>query len=382
MSIQLTTAQFIQRAHEVHGDKYDYCKSVYAGNGVKTTIICKEHGEFLQTPGNHIWRKSKCPSCTGNRRLMTNDFIQRSQQVHGLAYNYTKTSYKSLHSQVIIICKEHGEFFQTPNSHLHRKSGCPSCAGNRRLTTAEFIVAAQHTHGKRYDYTNTTYVSSSQPIIIGCKIHGDFRQTPDNHIYNKSGCTVCNKPPMTTEKIIERANIVHNGEYDYSAVAYVAMTESIVIICKKHGRFKQMIANHIDNKTRCPRCAQQPHSLVAISWLDYISNSQGLIIQHAKNVGEYIIPNTRISVDGYCSSNNTAYEFYGDYWHGNPEMYVSNHHIQVCNKTAGELYQKTVDRAEKIRTLGYNLVEIWESDWNKLKKQLTLEKQNGISKSV
>lgn len=42
-----TTELFIQKAIQVHGNKYDYSKIEYINAKTKIIIICKEHGEFL-----------------------------------------------------------------------------------------------------------------------------------------------------------------------------------------------------------------------------------------------------------------------------------------------------------------------------------------------
>ncbi|MGI0076333.1 MAG: DUF7487 domain-containing protein [Nitrosopumilaceae archaeon] len=102
----------------------------------------------------------------------------------------------------------------------------------------------------------------------------------------------------------------------------------------------------------------------SILWLESIIKEQNILIRHAQNGGEYKIPNTRYSADGYCKETNTIYEFHGDIWHGNPEIYESH---EICNPfsdlTAGELYQKTLERENKIRELGYNLIVMWENDF-------------------
>ncbi len=59
---KLTTEEFIKRAREVHGDRYDYSKVEYVGNKVKVCILCREHGEFWQIPSNHL-RGNGCPRC-------------------------------------------------------------------------------------------------------------------------------------------------------------------------------------------------------------------------------------------------------------------------------------------------------------------------------
>ncbi|MGI0076206.1 MAG: DUF7487 domain-containing protein, partial [Nitrosopumilaceae archaeon] len=102
-----------------------------------------------------------------------------------------------------------------------------------------------------------------------------------------------------------------------------------------------------------------------ILWLESVMESQNIFIQHTQNIGEYRIPNTRLHVDGYCEETNTIYEFYGDMWHGNPNVFESH----VCcnyfsNLTAGELYQNTMEREDLIKEMGYNFIVIWEKEWD------------------
>lgn len=103
-------------------------------------------------------------------------------------------------------------------------------------------------------------------------------------------------------------------------------------------------------------------SYKAIQWLEAIMKEQNIFIQHARNIGEYKIPNTKITVDGFCPKTNTVYEFYGDLYHGNPQKYQSNNKT-FFYKTAGELYQRTIERENMIKEMGYNLIVIWEKDW-------------------
>ncbi|MGI0077291.1 MAG: DUF7487 domain-containing protein [Nitrosopumilaceae archaeon] len=105
-------------------------------------------------------------------------------------------------------------------------------------------------------------------------------------------------------------------------------------------------------------------SFKCIQWLESIMREQNIFIQHAQNGGEYRIPKTKLHVDGYCKETNTIYEFHGNLFHGNPKIFKSyeNCHPFNPNITAGELYQKTVEREDLIKSLGYNLVAIWESE--------------------
>ena len=60
--IRLTTEEFIRRAREVHGDKYDYSKVEYTDSRTKICIICREHGEFWQRASAHLDGQG-CPLC-------------------------------------------------------------------------------------------------------------------------------------------------------------------------------------------------------------------------------------------------------------------------------------------------------------------------------
>ncbi len=104
------------------------------------------------------------------------------------------------------------------------------------------------------------------------------------------------------------------------------------------------------------------YSCAAINWLESIMEQEGSFIQHAGNIGEYQIPNTRYRADGYCKETNTVYEFHGDYWHGNPIVYAPDVINESTRCTMGELYQKTISKEQRLLEMGYNLIIKWETD--------------------
>lgn len=62
---EIKTQWYIQKFIDVHGDTYDYSKTVYPHNNKqKTEIICRVHGSFYQRPNDHI-QGSGCPLCAG-----------------------------------------------------------------------------------------------------------------------------------------------------------------------------------------------------------------------------------------------------------------------------------------------------------------------------
>ena len=191
-----TLEEFIAKAREIHGDKYDYSKVEYKGNKVKVCITCPEHGDFWQVPNSHLSKRG-CPACgrlsTSNGLRMTgSSFIFKARKVHGDKYDYSKVEYISSQTKVKIICPEHGAFEQTPAMHLS-ENGCPKCGiikAHPFKSTNEFIEDAKRIHGDKYDYSKTEYSSVFESIVITCLKHGDFNQTPNSHLHGH-GCPRC-----------------------------------------------------------------------------------------------------------------------------------------------------------------------------------------------
>lgn len=251
------TENFIKKAREVHGDKYDYTKVEYINNHTKVCIICSEHGKFWQTPGNHISNKRDCPICgklikSNKLRKTTEDFIKRAKLVHNDKYDYSKVVYTRRKDKVTIICPTHGEFQQTPGNHL-KGAGCPFCYGNASLCNDDFIEKAREIHGDKYDYSLINYVNSTTEIEIICPEHGIFKQVPHVHL-KPCGCPKCAKCyRYTSNEWIQKAKQIHGNKYDYSNVDYVNSQTKVCIVCPIHGEFNQTPSHHL-NGCGCPIC--------------------------------------------------------------------------------------------------------------------------------
>ena len=266
---RVTTSEFIQRAKNIYGDKYDYSKTVYKTANEKLTVTCPIHGDFKQLPGNFLDNHG-CPKCgresgADKRRLTTEDFIQKAKEVHGDKYDYSKVTYgKTCMDPITITCPVHGDFLQKPINHLVGH-GCPECSKeiqsqSNKLTTEEFIKKAKEIHGDKYKYDKSEYVSTHSKIIITCPIHGDFLQQPNIHLTNH-GCPECAKEvtrkklSYTKEEFIQRAIEVHGDKYNYDKVDYHGVMTEVIITCPAHGDFLQKPGNHLMG-SGCPNCKE------------------------------------------------------------------------------------------------------------------------------
>lgn len=186
--------EFIYKAKLIHGDKYDYSNINYITNKIPVKIICPEHGEFMQAPGDHL-KGYGCSKCSGKYKPTTEEWINKVKPIYNYKYDYSKTNYIDNKTSVIVICPEHGEFLTNPSNHLKGKSGCPKCNDIRKhnqfsKSTEEFIKESKLIHGNLYDYSKVSYYNKSIPVTIICKKHGEFKQIPSVHLIG-CGCPKC-----------------------------------------------------------------------------------------------------------------------------------------------------------------------------------------------
>jgi len=195
---KLTINEFIERARKIHDDKYDYSNVNYTNAHTKIEIICPRHGKFFQVPRSHL-DGIGCIFCwnekNGNfRRDTLDEFILKSQKIHGDKYEYSNFIYINYHTKSYITCKKHGGFNQTPDAHLSGR-GCPKCGNENNKAhqpsnIKKFIKKIKLIHSNRYDYTHSKYINSRTKIKIICKKHGVFFQLPSIHLLGQ-GCPKC-----------------------------------------------------------------------------------------------------------------------------------------------------------------------------------------------
>lgn len=368
--VKLNQEIAIERMRCVHQNIYDYSKFVYINIRTKGEIICKEHGSFFQTYGNHVFKKSKCPKCAYKRnnvkrrnnvkKLSLNDALIRMRNIHGEKFNYDMFDFSDTKTPGKIQCPNHGYFWMSVIDHIKSKTGCPTCSKeiqrkNLQLSFNEIIVRAKHVHGDVYEYPKQIYKNTSTPIEIICKEHGVFKQSFNSHVHQMSGCPTCfGLHKKTNLEFIKEARSIHGDVYDYSCVEYSNSYTSVKILCVKHGTFWQKPNKHINSQKGCPRCADSTSKL-EIKWLNRICVPQNINNRHIQ------LENTNLIVNGKI--DNQIFEYYGSYWHGDPRKYNQDNLNFKNGRRMGTLYLETLERQDKIKKLGYELKFVWEIDF-------------------
>ena len=286
--------KFIEKAIEIHGNKYDYSKVKYVYSDTPVIIICKTHKkEFLQTPYNHLKGKG-CRDCSiiskeeeleKERLEKEKNFITESVIKHNNKYSYDKVYFQGNRIKVIIICPIHDKEFQiTPHHHLTRGQGCRDCgfissSKKQSMGKKKFIEKAVEIHGNKYDYSKVEYVNSDTNVIIICKKHKkEFSQIPYHHL-NGKGCRDCGhdstikKLSSNSYEFIKKAICIHSDYYDYSKVNYINNHLPVIIICPIHDEFPQQPNNHLQGKG-CPYCINKTEGKMEI----FLKNELNLLV--------------------------------------------------------------------------------------------------------
>lgn len=234
-------------------------------------------------------------------------------------------------------------------------------------------------HGDSIDLSQANFQAWAKKVTVSCKIcNHRWDVTPNNLILAKSKCPKCsmnsrvNKPHSgehhrnvrkTTSEFINEAITKHGDMYDYSQVVYVKQNVHVELICRRCGlNFKQIPVSHLHgNEGRgsgCPRCARDivASSSIEKEWLDKLGVPQQRR-QHWITLDKH-----PICIDALWQ--NTAYEFLGKFWHGDPRKYNHAKLNKLAGKTFGELYNCTIERLNKLSLL-FDVVFIWEIDYRK-----------------
>ena len=119
MAKKKTKEEFINECNIKHNNLYDYTLVDYIDCNTKVKIICPIHGEFEQRPYSHLKAKIGCGSCSNRKKMTNNDFINKAIQKHGNKYDYSLVNYIDRNTKVKIICPIHGEFEIKPEGHLN-----------------------------------------------------------------------------------------------------------------------------------------------------------------------------------------------------------------------------------------------------------------------
>ena len=184
------TEEFIKKAQKTHGDKYDYSLVSYIKNSIKVSIICKDHGIFLQTPQCHI-KGSGCPICArhikytkevcqneANKYATRGEFRKNSPEIYSVACTKHwldeicinmegKTKYKAGWWDNIENCIATASLYNSPQDLKNAESGCHASISKHKWQD----ICYKHMNYRKREYTEQQLIELARE----CKTHKEFR---------------------------------------------------------------------------------------------------------------------------------------------------------------------------------------------------------------
>ena len=267
----------------------------------------------------------------------------------------------------------------TANNRVSNGTGCPYCVGRNTCIHSSlailFPIISSEWNYKLNNitpeniapYSNIEYWWTCRNNICGCHV---WKCSVANRTSKQSDCPYCCNQKVCLHSSIQTLYPDLILEWDhirnkYKPYEITPGSDTICWwICKNNfnHKWKSRVVNRTSLKRGCPHCSSsRQYSKAQIEWLQELEISLNIKIQHAlSDDGEFKIPGIG-KVDGYCNETNTIYEYHGNYYHGNPNMFHPEDTNEKIGKTFGELYQKTLERDNKIISFGYNLVVKWET---------------------
>jgi len=272
MKIENSRKKFFEEAPKIHNNYYGYSKVEFNGVCEEITIICPEHGDFIQIARSHL-KGYGCEKCGIEKIKQTKiekskkKFFEEAPKIHNNYYEYSKVDFKGVTIKVNIICPKHGLFPQNPCKHLNGQ-GCNKCgeektADGQRKTLDAFVKQSKEKHGEHhYNYDNVKYINDHTNVNIYCNIHKKiFIQTPSSHL-SGNGCNDCGIAKRSNQKI-ELASLnfweVANKDerFDFSKFIYKKCREKSIIICKKCNEPFSSSPNNYLSGCGCPFCKKK-----------------------------------------------------------------------------------------------------------------------------
>lgn len=410
-----TTTSYVDYCIEKFGpDLYDYSDTVYTDSKCKVIVRCIEHNiKFTQDQYSHRTGRAGCSDClvkkiekgnstrTNNKpepgrivnissKITTERFIDDCRAKLGDLYDYSDTKYVTSKLKVTIKCNLHDiSFKQTPAGHKVGRAGCPKCIQEKSVRSNTLLkdthadifdkIVLDHVDHKSIDINNIK-TGSHEKLQWQCAVNDDHMwHAQVKQRVRGEGCPYCSNNKLSDEtSLMFKYQDISNewsdkNEYtpnDYSAYSHAKVWWK----CSKgHDDYESTIANRTHtNKQGCPRCANVGYSGAALDWLKHIADKENIHIQHASNGGEHVVKleGRKFYLDGYCAETQTGYEFYGDYWHGNPDIFDHDKINPTIGKTYRELYDNTMKRERFLEENDIMIISIWENDWNQLKKNI------------
>lgn len=383
MAKKLNKELFIQKATEKHSGKFDYSLVEYVDYNTSIVVICPIHGPFDTIPRTHLLSYHNCKPCGLEYKK------QQTLLQYGVAHPSQLATVQERRRQTNL--ERYGVDSPQKNNTIKAKTKQTNIEryGHEYTTQVSgFQTKKRHSFLERYGVDNPmkevkTRNKQKQTMV---RVYGVEYPQQNIEIQNKTAETNLTKYGNKCSIGLRQSEFVGNrmqtnvDRYGVEHFTQRHMVDCLPLIKDydwlfdqyiRQGKTAIQIASELEiNGTTVGNYLKASEIQIKQQFWSSYKCQLWLQQQDVEIIPEWNIPGTRLRADGYCETTNTIYEFYGDYWHGNPTVYQPDEINEVNKKCMGNLYENTIQRENLITSLGYNLIVMWECNWNTLFKDL------------
>ena len=201
----------------------------------------------------------------------------------------------------------------------------------------KFIEKATKIFGNKYDYSQVEYISERTKVKIICPIHGEFWQTPQTHLLSEGcqKCRREKVNSQNARKFKEEANLIHENYYDYSFIEYNGSLKKVCVICPEHGEFWQTPAHHLEG-AGCPKCNSSKGEKEIRKWLKennilFEEQKRFSVCKDEKPLSyDFYVPERNLLIEYNGAQHYKAVEQFG----GEKRLRLQRHHDWLKRKFA------------------------------------------------
>lgn len=265
-------AEFISNAIEVHNGKYGYDKFVFVNKTTKGVITCPIHGDFLQTPKNHL-NGHGCPVCGKEyakscHKKDYDGFLKSARERHGSKYEYPhiKTEYINSHSTITIRCNDCGNVFtKVACDHItSNDGGCRVCRRKENIQYFTYYdlkcLVADGLVVKPFDGCKT----KNDKCVMLCDEHGEYEVKVSTLLKDRGKCKACSSKSMTAVEFDTKLRNKYSNEFSFNRDEYVNMSIPVTFTCSEHGHTFRRTPTAMLNGSHymtCPVCSKEVYNI-------------------------------------------------------------------------------------------------------------------------
>lgn len=343
------------------------------GSHKKVWWLCAKGHEWEAQIKNRYYG-GNCPYCIGKRPSKENNLLVKNPKLANewhptkngilLPENFCPSSSK----KVWWLCKNNHEWQATIN-HRYNGKGCPICSNKIIIKENSLLIKNPQVSKEWHPIKNgillaENFAPNSNKKVWWICVKGHEWQAQISKRNGGKGCPYCagNLPSKENNLFVccpelsKEWHPVKNGTLLPENFCPNS-NKKVWWLCKKNHEWKSQISGRNIRNVGCPYCAKNI-SKQGIKWLDNLN-----IPNDDKHREVFIkINSKKYFADGYIPETKTIFEFLGDYWHGNPNIY-SHQDVNTNNKkTFGQLYSKTIEKFKSLYFLGFTIIYRWESE--------------------